>query len=343
MTSTEPPFGQLAGLVQGYIGTQLVCMAARLGLADLLADGALAAAELARRTGCRPAALARFLAAMATRDIVVRAPDGRYGSTELLALLRAQAVPSLLGWTLQAVTSYEAWGLATETARTGRPGFELRFGESVYQRLTHDAEMNAAWNRSMQESNLLWVAPTGILAGYDWAGIETVLDVGGGHGTMAAALCARYPGLRATVVDQPVVAADAPAFLAAAGVADRVRVVAADFFTEIPAGADTFLLSRVLLNWDDEDAGRLLGVCRRAMRPDSRLLIVEPMLHPELPVDPAAGTDVYNFVLFGGRCRSQADYQALLRAAGLVLVSVSSNDRQWSLLEAAPASGRPAD
>ena len=152
---------------------------------------------------------------------------------------------------------------------------------------------------------------------FDFSGIDRLVDVGGGRGVLLAAILRANPSLFGVLMDREAAISPARANLRAAGLGDRAECVAGDFFVSVPANADAYVLSRVLHDWDDVDAGRILATCRHAMRPDSRLLIVEAILPERARDRPAAiRMDLHMLVLLGARERTEAEFSALLHSSG---------------------------
>jgi O-methyltransferase len=183
-----------------------------------------------------------------------------------------------------------------------------------------------------------------VVAAYDFAGLEDLVDVGGGSGVLLAAILHATPGLRGVLVDRPEAVAQARARFVDAGLEERCDCVVGDFYEAIPAGADAYLLSRVIHDWDDADAHRILTTCRDAMPVDARLLLVEAILPERAHDDPeAVRMDVHMLMLFGARERTAAQYRRLLADAGFELARVlpTGSPAGVSVLEATVApSGR---
>lgn len=173
-----------------------------------------------------------------------------------------------------------------------------------------------------------------VAAGYDFSPLRTVADIGGGKGTLLAAILQAHRHLRGVLLDRPPVAADAAAVFQAAGVADRCRIVPGDFFQSVPDGADAYILANVLHDWDDADSVRILGACRRAMASDSRVLIVERLI-PDDPAEavPVLLSDLNMMVLPGGRERTNDEYGQLLAEAGLNLARVQPVAPPYGVIE----------
>jgi predicted nicotinamide N-methyase len=184
---------------------------------------------------------------------------------------------------------------------------------------------------------------TGIVAVYDFSGCSTVVDVGGGTGALLAAVLRSAPGARGVLLDtRPVLAAAEPV-LQAAGVADRCQTVAGDFFREVPTGADLYILSNIVHDWDDDSVLRILGTCRAAMRADSRLLIIELVLPNDARPSMGKLLDLEMLsVTPDGRQRTVAQYEELLTRAGLDSTEIVAAlpGAPASYVEAVPVRGR---
>jgi hypothetical protein len=309
----------LLDLIGGHRQTQLIYVATELGIADLVAEGLTSSAEVARAVGADPLAAQRLLRGLVVLGLLTEA-DGRFGLTPLGALLRRGAPDSLREDALDAgALHYPAWGALLHAVRTGRPGFDHVFGVGLFDYLAQHPEREAAFHRRMAAATGERLGP--VLA-YDFAGSRTVVDVGGGHGVLLAAVLRAHPHLTGVLFDLPQVVAGAGPVLRAAGVAPRCRVVGGSVFDAVPPGGDTYLLKSVLHDWDDERAGRILANCRRAVPERGTLLVAEARL-PARPADvppPVLASlvmlDLTMLTMTGGRERTGAEYQALLSAAG---------------------------
>jgi ubiquinone/menaquinone biosynthesis C-methylase UbiE len=214
-------------------------------------------------------------------------------------------------------------------------------GDRFFDHLRRHPEREAAFQASMTARSEQEAGD--VVAAYDFGRIGRLVDVGGGHGILLGAILRSAPDLHAVLVDQPAVVAQAGRRLAAEGVAGRCRLVGGDFFADVPAGADAYLLSRVLHDWTDDDARRVLATCRAAMGPGSRLLVIEAIL-PERAADQPAviRMDLYMLVLLGARERTQAHFRRLLADAGFEVRRVvpTRSPAGLSVIEAVPAPTR---
>jgi hypothetical protein len=321
-TPSPAPATQLARLLDGYLTTQLLYVAADLGIADALAGGPQDAAAVAVATGVSPAALWRILRGLAAEGVLDEDAAGRFGLTALGACLRADAPDSLRGVALaRGAVYFPAAARLLDAVREGGVAFERAHGTDFFEYLARHPARGAAFQASMTDRARQETAA--VLAAYDFGHFTRLVDVGGGEGIMLAAILAATPRLRGVLFDRPAVVAAGAARLAAAGLDARVECVPGDFFAGIPSGAGAYLLSRVLHDWDDDDARRILATCHRAMDDGATLLLVETLL-PALARDAPAAIrmDLHMLLLLGGRERTEAELNRLLASAGFRVVRV---------------------
>ncbi|MGY1625126.1 methyltransferase [Geodermatophilus sp. SYSU D00965] len=316
---------RLARLADGYLVTQLLHVCVALGVPDALAAGPRSAAELAEELGAVPGPLSRVLRGLAAEDVLDELPDGRFALTPVGECLRTGVPGSQRGAvTARAELYYRAAAGLLQAVRAGGTPFDVVHGRPFFDELAAAPERLAAFRASMADRSAREAGA--VVAAYDLTPFRSVVDVGGGSGMLLRAVRDAVPAARLTLFDQAGVVAgsDLPA-------------VAGDFFTEVPAGADVYLLSRVLHDWDDADAGRILRTVRTAMRPDSVLLVVEAVLPERAVDDPAAvRMDLHMLVLLHGRERTADEYAALLDVAGLRLTRDVPTPAGVHVLEARP-------
>jgi hypothetical protein len=309
----------LRRLVNGYQVTQAIHVAATLGIADLLRDGPRTSAELAARTDAHAPSLHRILRALAAVGVLHEEDDGRFALTDVGDCLRCDAPEPVGGWAAYVglPSHFTAWANLLHTVRTGENAFGSVHGSSVWEYRARHPEDGVIFDRAM--TDITQRANRHLLDAYDFGGFGVVVDVGGGHGALLAALLAEHPQMRGVVFDQPHVVAGAPAVLEAAGVADRCEVVGGSFFDAVPAGADAYVLKAILHDWDDEDAVRILSSCRDAIAPDGALLVVERELGPPNENPDAKLSDLNMMIGPGGRERTRDEFADLLAEGGFAL------------------------
>jgi len=256
-------------LVTSYQIPQAIYVAAKLGIADQLSDGPKTLDELSHATSANAATLRLLMHALSTIDIFAETADGRFMLTPLASYLRSDTPYSQRGWALsQAQIGYRAWAELLHTVTSGQPAFEHIFGTRYYDYMAQHPEAAAEWDYSMDQTARDWLGA--LAASYDFTPIQTLVDVGGGHGTTLANILNAIPTMRGILFDLPHVVAGAGSLLAEAGVAERCEVIGGDMFAEVPSGGDAYLIARVLFNWDDQHAHMLLQSCWRAMAPSAK-------------------------------------------------------------------------
>jgi SAM-dependent methyltransferase len=314
MTTHDPQLMQL--LWPGAIAVQAIHVAAKLALADHIAGGAKSVAELAAATNTDGTSLGRLLRALSSLGIFTEDAPGRYRQTPSSDTLRSDHPQSIRRWAMMlgARFVWEPCGALHEAIRTGDPAFEVVYGAPFFKYLGEHPDDAAVFNAAMSSMPSYIAA---LVEAYDFSRFERIVDVGGGHGAKLFAILSANPRLRGVLYDLPTVVAGAPAPRDAA-IASRCEIVGGDFFDGVPDGADAYLLSGIVHDWGDEAAATILRNCRRAIRPDGTLLLVETMLTPSS--DPSrALMDVLMMVLTGGRERTEAELASLLRHAGFSL------------------------
>ncbi|MFI0421230.1 methyltransferase [Spongiactinospora sp. 9N601] len=335
MTDAIAPRLRLIEIVSAAWISSAVSALAELGVADHL-DRPRTAADLAALTGGDADALARFLHAAGTAGLFTALDDGRFALTEVGEVLRDDHPQSMRQ--MCRLTGMEefarTWAHAAHTARTGEPAFDAAHGRPVWEYMADPA--NAAFSRVFHGAMAESAAGQTVSALYDFPEGAHVVDVGGGRGAMLARLLTEHPHLTGTVLDLPNAVRGADKLLADAGVGARAAVVAGSFFDEVPEGGDVYLLSRVIGNWNDENAVRILRTVRAAMRPEARVVIVGHMPTGEDRTHYVRALDLYMFVLLQARLRTPEQYQELFARSGLELSRAELRPDGESLVEAGP-------
>ena len=332
-----PPHATLVQMAGALVVSRALYAVAELGVADHLADGPRAADELARATGADAPSLYRLLRALASVGVFTEDADHRFALTALGAALRSDA-PGAGRSTVRMFAGPAMWasfGEFLHAVRTGETGAERALGRPIFEYLSGRPEEAAAFGEAMLGYH--GAEPPAVAAAYDFAGIDTLVDVGGGIGTLLTTILQAHPGMRGVLLEMPHVTAQARPRLAAAGVADRCAVVEGDFFEAVPPGGDAYVLSHVIHDWDEARCQAILANCRRAMGGRGRLLLVEAVLPPGDAPHPAKVLDLVMLTVAGGRERSEAEYATLLAAGGFTLTRVVPTASQASVIEAVPA------
>ncbi len=336
VSSGETPQATLLGMMRGYWVSQAIFTAARLGIADLLEDGARSSDDLAARTGVPARSLHRLLRALASVGVFAERADGTFGTTPLADCLRTDAPGSLrASGIVMGEMLYPAWGELMDSLRTGGPSFERVFGTGFFAHLAGHPELGGRFQEMMAGLNLLTNAA--VPAAYNFSALGKVVDVGGGNGSLLASILRANPAVRGVLFDLPHVLDQARRQVADAGVADRCELVGGDFFVGVPEGGDAYLLRWVLHDFDDEQAVRILKACRAAMATEGRLLVVEQVVGISGPGDwTTKFLDLQMLILLGGRERTESEFRELFVAAGFHLQRVIATESPSCILEGVP-------
>jgi ubiquinone/menaquinone biosynthesis C-methylase UbiE len=330
------PEWQLARLIEGYLTTQLTYVAAKLGIADLLAGGPKSGAELAAALGVHGGHLVRVLRGLVLNGLLSEEEDGRFALTEMGSLLRNDVPRSLRAAALaRGEVYYEPAGALLQAVREGRTPFELVLGKPFFEHLAAHPDDEALFQGSMAGRSER--EADDVVAAYDFTPFGKLVDVGGGQGILLRAILRSAPQLEAILLDRAGAIDDARERLEQDGHGARIDYSVGDFFVEVPAGADAYLLSRVIHDWEDEEARRILGNCGRAMSAESVLLVVEAIL-PERVLDQpgAVQMDLLMLLFLGARERTAAEYEQLLVESGFRLTRIvpTRSPAGLSLIEA---------
>jgi hypothetical protein len=323
----------LRAMVTGYRLSAALNVAADLAISDLLVEGPRTADDLAAATGTDPDTLHRLLHALATIGVYDERPDGAFANTELGEGLRSDVPESIrpLARTLSSPALWAAWGHLGHSVRTGENAFRAKHGVDAWTYRQGEPEENAVFNQTMTSQTAV-IAPA-VAEAFDFSGLATVVDVGGGHGILLEAVLTRHPHLTGTVFDQAHVVAPHPA---ASDLEPRWSAATGSFFDDVPP-ADAYLLKSILHDWPDRECVAILETCRRSLQPGGVVLVVETVLgRPGFEAE-AAFSDINMLVMPGGRERSEQQYAALFDAAGLRLERVIDTPSRMSVLEARAA------
>ena len=216
--------------------------------------------------------------------------------------------------------------------QTGKSGFEKSLGMPIFDWLAKNPEAASMFSETM--IGIHGAEPAAVAAAYDFSGLKTIVDVGGATGNLLTTILGRFPGSRGILYDLPHVVRDAPALIQARGLTERVKIEPGSFFERVPSGGDAYLLSHIIHDWTEDQCLTILGNCKRAMNPGSRLLIIEMVLPTGDTPHPGKMLDMMMLVGPGGQERTEQEYAALLKKAGFLLTRVVPTESPVSVVEA---------
>ena len=334
MSDQTPPHMQLIQMGTGLWVSRIVYMAAELALADRLADGAKSAADLAGPTGTHERSLHRLMRTLVGFGILAAVDETRFALTPLGEALKSGA-PGAARETILAFAgqwSWDGWREFLHSMQTGQTAVSKSLGMELFDYLATSPADAANFSAAMVGFH--GGEPPAVAAAYDFSKAGTIVDVGGATGNMLAHILTVHAGPRGVLFDRPHVVTGAPALLAARGLSDRVSIAEGNFFESVPAGGDVYILSHIIHDWSEAQCLTILGHCRRAMKPESRLLIVEFVLPAGNEPHLGRLADIVMLTFPGGEERTAAEYDVLLAKAGLTMNRVVPTASPVSIVEA---------
>jgi SAM-dependent methyltransferase len=308
-----------------------------LGIPDHLKDGPKPVEVLAEEVGADKDVLLLFLRALTSESIFQEVAPGVFAHTEASRFLETGVPGSVDGIAqmLGADWARKVWEpeAVLHTLRTGQPAFEHVFGQGFWEYMSANPDEYASFSRAQT----IFSGPKddAIIDAYDFDGIKTIVDVGGGEGTFVTKILSAYEGMRGVLFDQPPVIEKARRWIAGTPVADRCECVGGSFFDGVPPGADAYVLKQVLHDWSDEESVRILRNCRDAMTPDGRVLVAAYLV-PKPPATPLKYLMAGLWVRLncpGGYERTEAQFRQVFEQAGLEIVRILPTASTHSILE----------
>jgi hypothetical protein len=331
-----PPEAVLTQMAFGALLTQALYVAAKLGVADLLAGGERPVAELARATGTHERSLYRVLRSLAGAGVFRETGAKTFALTPLAEPLRSDAPASVRNGVIFMGEQwhFNVWGNMMHSVRTGRPAWGHTHGAEVFDYFAANPEQAEIFNGAMTDMSV-GTAPA-VVEAYDFSGFDTLADIAGGHGYLLSQILKASPGLSGILFDVAPVIEGAGALLEREGVDERVERVAGDFFASVPR-ADAYVMKHIIHDWDDERAAAILKNINAAMGPEGRVLIVETVVPEGNEPHYSKVLDLEMLTSPGGIERTAEEYAALLAAAGLKLSRIVPTRSPFSIVEAVRA------
>jgi hypothetical protein len=334
--SQSSPQEVILGLALSYLPARGLHVANELGVADLLKDGPRSIEELARATGVHQKSLYRLLRMLAGFGVFAEGSPGRFQLTASAAALQSGVAESLhdavkmIGDMTGEGSWWNAAGLLAHCVRTGEPAFDQVNSAPFFDHLSQHPEASRWFDRGL--ANFAAAENAAIVEAYDFGSFRKIVDVGGGQGGFLGEVLKGYPSLRGTLYDRREVVEE-PAYLTAAGLTGRWDVVAGDFFKSLPAGADAYVLKRILHDWNDEMCLKILRKCRGSMNASARILVVDAVVPPGNEPHPSKIMDILMMLLFEGRERTEQEFRILFDQTGLTLTRVIPTRSVLSVIE----------
>ena len=335
-----PPQVKMLQLMNAYRLSQMISVAAKLGIADLLADGPKSSDELAQATGTHAQSLYRILRALASFSIFAEDETGRFGLTPRAAMLQTGVPGSLRAYAIVIGQEWDwrMWGGILHSVKTGEPAFDHLFGMEFQDYYNQNPEVAKYFDGAMV--SVLAMTDAAIMTNYDLSSMGKVVEVGtgGGDGSLIASILKKNPtSMQGIFFDLPERLEKAKSLNKASGLEERCELVAGDLFESFPSGGDAYIVKNLIHDYDDERAIKILKNCREAMAENGKLLVVEMVIPPGNEPSLAKILDVEALIMTAGAIeRTEAQYRELFEKAGFKLTNVISTRSPMSILEAVP-------
>jgi hypothetical protein len=330
------PYEQVMQLAGGFAITSALYTATKLDIPDLLAEGPRPVSELAAATKTNEDALYRVLRALASLGVFEESGGRKFALTPVSEALRSDAPGSAKDMVLWLGNRFHfhVWAELPYSVQTGKPAVEHLYGKPAFEVLSTLPDVAHDFNAGMTCISRQ-LAPA-VLGAYDFSGVDTLMDVAGGHGFVLCEVLSRYPKLKGILFDMPSVVEDPKCAQCLLQVNHRCRTMAGNFFDHIPSGADAYYMQHIIHDWDDEPALKILGNCRQALQgqKNGKLLVVDSVISEDSRPHPGKLLDLEMLLMPGGRERTEAQFRALFGKAGFEITRIAPTRAADSVIEA---------
>lgn len=328
-----PPQAVIMQLSMGALVTQAIYVAAKLGIADVVDQGPKHIGDIAKEVGAHSRSLYRILRTLASLGVFHEASPNTFENSPLSEVLRS-GIPGSMRESMIFMGEpwhYNVWANMLHSATTGEPAWKQTHGQDVFDWFAENPEASEIFNGCMSE--LSAGAAPAIVDAYDFSGIDTLADIAGGHGFLLSQILRANKDLKGILFDQQHVIDGAGELLRSSGVADRIEIVAGDFFDEVPA-ADVYIMKHIIHDWDDERATQIMKTIRRAMKDNGKLLLAEMVIPGGNEPHPGKMLDLEMLTSPGGVERTESEYARLFELSGFRLNRVVPTKSPFSIVEA---------
>jgi len=329
-----PPEAYLIQLAFGAMVSQALYVAAKLGLADLLAAKPLPVGELAEATKTHEGALYRILRSLASFGVFKEIDPKVFALTPYAEPLRSEHASSLRNAAIFMGEEWhwQVWANTLYSVETGKPAWGKVHGAEVFDYFSNHSQQFEIFNRAMTDMSA-GTAPV-VVEAYDFSGMDVLADIAGGHGLLLAAILKANPKMKGILFDVPAVIEGAGKLLEQEGVAGRVSTISGNFFESVPAGADVYLMQHIIHDWDDERSIQILRNIKAAIKLNGRVLLVETVIPKGNDPHLSKLMDLEMLVSPGGVERTENEYAKLFEQSGFRLTRVIPTKPAYSIIEA---------
>jgi O-methyltransferase domain/Dimerisation domain len=321
------PQETMLNLISGFWVVRSIYLAAELGIADWFDGQPKTIAQLAAATNTEPRSLYRLLRALASVGIFTEVSDQCFALTPLAATLQSNSPNSMrsVAMAQMGYVSSLGWSHGVHSLKTGEKTFDAVTGMAVWDYLAQHPEEAQTFSQSRNSIGI--ESALAVAASYDFSEMNTIVDVGGGHGSLLSTIVRSHPHLNGILFDLPDI-------IAIADVDETIQPVTGNFFESVPTGGDAYLMRWILHDWDDEQSSLILKNCHQAMPDHAKLLLIESIILPGNEPSPAKFGDMIMLLLTGGQERSEEEYRSVLRSNGFELTRLIPTPSMLSIIEA---------
>jgi hypothetical protein len=323
-------------MASGLMSTAALQPVTRLKIPDLLAEGPLPVADLAQKTGTNADALYRVLRFLAGSGVFAESPRRVFALTPMSDLLRSGVPNSMRDMVLFLSNQFhfKVCSDLSYSVQTGKPAVEHVYGKPAFDVIFGDPEIAYDFNMAMTSFSRQ-IAPA-LLEAYDFSGIDTLMDIAGGHGAILCEVLNAYPQMKGILFEVPNVIDEANCHICSLKMQDRCRIISGSFFEGIPAEADAYYMQHIIHDWADEPALKILEHCRSALagQKSGRLIIVDNVIPENSQPHPGKLLDLEMLLMPGGRERTEPEWHELLGNAGFEITRIVPLKASESVIEA---------
>ena len=338
MTAQPQSAAALGGMFQilngAHVAGAVSCLA-QLGIPDLVESAPQSAEELAKQIGANPQALYRLMRATACVGVLSEGPDGKFSQTPMSSVLRSNVTPSLRSLAIMGGREWHArgWSRLEYCVRTGKQALDELYGAHIFEFLKQHPEEAQIFNDTMTELSMM--DSPAVADAYNFDGIQSIVDIAGGHGLLLATILQRNPHLKGTLYEMPHVlegAANGPL----KPVMNRCALASGDMFSSVPTGADAYIMKHIIHDWPDELCLKILKACRKSVNAGGKLLVVDAVIQPGNDFSPGKFLDLQMLIFPSGSERTEKQFRDLFAAAGWKLNRIIPTAAPDSIVEGTP-------
>ncbi len=330
--ASPSPFENVSAIIRGFWASRALAVAAELELADLLANGPVSVEALADRTKTHSPSLFRVMRALESIGVFTQASPRVFANTPSSDLLRKNVPGSQWAFVRMILSDdmgqYDTFGALLSSVQSGRPAFEAVHGMDGWEYYRRHAEKGAIFNDAMRSASAA-ISPA-VAAAFDWKKFPVIADIAGGIGSQLVAILNAHPSVRGILLDQPQVIAQAMPH-------ERMERIAGDFFKSVPAGADAYTMRWIIHDWPDAESIAIMTNIRKAMKPESRLVLIEEIIPDGPQLTWTKWLDLQMLVGPGGQERTVSEYRDLFAKSGFELEQIVPTPAGSSLIIAQPS------